>query len=273
LAGESKEESQDKKIPQSLAEAFIKLVEVMKQLRGVDGCPWDKEQTHQSLKKYLLEETYEVLEALEYGDEEAFKEELGDLLLQVVFHAQIAEERGAFNIEEILSAVNEKLYRRHPHVFGKTSLNSADEVLKHWEGVKQNEKGGKLLDSVPNSLPALALAQQLQSRAARVGFDWSGKEEVLVKVEEEIGELKKSLKDKKTTVAEFGDLLFSLVNLSRHLGIDAEFALRKASHRFKKRFSLMEEEAQKKGLDIFQLNLSQLDELWERAKQREGREL
>lgn len=272
MAGELEEKSQDKKVSQSLSRAFIKLIEIMKRLRGPDGCPWDKEQTHESLVKYLLEETYEVLEALEQGNEEAFKEELGDLLLQVVFHAQIAEERGSFNIEEVLSTVSEKLYRRHPHVFGETSLNTADEVLKHWEGIKQDEKGGKLLDSVPDTLPALAFAQHLQSRAARVGFDWSDKEGVVAKVEEEIDELRKSLSEKEGSADEFGDILFSLVNLSRHLGVDAEFALKKASRRFKRRFSLVEEEAEKRGLNLFQLSLSQLDELWESAKQQEGRE-
>lgn len=251
---------------------FEELVEVMHRLRGEGGCPWDREQTRESLKPFLIEEAYEVLEALDEGDVERYKEELGDLLLQAVFHAQIARERGEFTIEDVLRTLVEKLVRRHPHVFGEAKASSAREVLHNWELMKRDErreKEGKAsaLEGVPKELPALLRAQRLQDKAARVGFDWKHIEEVWGKVEEELGELGEAIQRRPERVeAEFGDLLFALVNLSRFLGVNAEEALQKSTARFIARFRYIEEEMARRGKALEKASLEEMEAFWEEAK-------
>jgi len=255
-----------------MSENFTKVVALMEQLRGDSGCPWDREQNRESLKPYLLEETYELLEAIEKEDIGEIKEELGDLLLQVVFHAEIARERGEFNIEQVLEILADKLVRRHPHVFGTDSSKTAQEVLKRWEKIKRKEKKYRkrksALDGVPKELPALIRANQLQGRASRTGFDWQEQEEVWEKIQEELEELKQSLQEKKREriEAELGDLFFSLVNLARFMKIDPEGALRKTNQRFYQRFHFMEREAKKKNKTLNSMSLLEMDKLWEEAK-------
>jgi len=255
-----------------MSEKFTKVVALMEQLRGEKGCPWDREQNRESLKPYLLEETYELLEAIDKKDIGEIREELGDLLLQVVFHAEIARERGEFNIEEVLESLAEKLVRRHPHVFeGETSITT-QEVLKRWEMIKRNEKKHQMrksaLDGIPKELPALIRANQLQGRASRLGFDWKEEEAVWEKVQEEFEELKQSLQEKnhERIEAELGDLFFSLVNLARFIKIDPEGALRKTNQRFYQRFHSMERAAKKKNKIINSMSLLEMDNLWEEAK-------
>ncbi|HEY5648823.1 MAG TPA: nucleoside triphosphate pyrophosphohydrolase [Nitrospiria bacterium] len=261
---------------------FTELVEVMKTLRSPGGCPWDRKQTTETLKPFLLEETYEVLEALEEGDPDLVREELGDLLFQILFHSRIAEEGGEFHIEDVIRGTIEKMVRRHPHVFdagektGKPGEKpSADEVLARWEEIKGREKKNRdrksVLDGVPKTLPALMRANQLQSRAARVGFDWTTIEPVLGKVREEVGELDRAVKNGSENEIrfEFGDVLFSLVNLARFLKIDPEDALRKTNERFSKRFRHVEAEAGKKKGGLGGMNLDQMDRLWDQAKKTE----
>jgi len=255
-----------------MSENFTKVVALMERLRGDSGCPWDREQNRESLKPYLLEETYELLEAIEKEDIGEIKEELGDLLLQVVFHAEIARERGEFNIEQVLEILADKLVRRHPHVFGTESSKTAQEVLKRWEMIKRKEKKYQkrksVLDGVPKELPALIRANLLQGRASRAGFDWQEQEEVWEKVQEELEELKQSLQEKKREriEAELGDLFFSLVNLARFVKIDPEGALRKTNLRFYQRFHFMERKAKKKNKTFNSLSLLEMDKLWEEAK-------
>lgn len=259
-----------------MAKGFQKLVEVMERLRGKKGCPWDKEQTRDSLKPFLLEEAHEVLEAIEEGDTEILKEELGDLLFQVIFHAQIAKERGEFNIEEVLTELTNKMVRRHPHVFsakgGKVKAATTQEVLSRWEELKhqehRNRKRKSVLDGVPKGLPALMRAHQLQARAARLGFDWPDIKPVWDKVHEEVKELESSLReeDAEAIEAEVGDLFFVLVNLSRFMKVNPEDALRKANHRFMERFHYMEKKAKRSGRALSAMTLSEMDRLWKEAK-------
>lgn len=254
------------------AAEFEKLVKVMRRLRGTKGCPWDREQTRESLKPFLIEEAHEVLEAIDEGPIEVLKEELGDLLFQVVFHAQIAEERGEFQIKDVLTALTEKMMRRHPHVFGGTEARTAQEVLARWEELKhqedRNRKRRSLLDGVPKGLPALMRAHQLQVRAARVGFDWRQLEPIWQKVREELRELEDSVRRQapKAIEAEFGDLLFALVNLSRFLKVDPEQSLREANQRFVERFQFMEKRARKSRRPLSEMSLAEMDRLWEEAK-------
>ncbi len=255
-----------------MSKGFQKLVKVMERLRGKKGCPWDREQTRDSLKPFLLEEVHEVLEAIEEGDIEILKEELGDLLFQVIFHAQIAKERGEFNIEGVLTALTDKMVRRHPHVFGKVKAATTQEVLSRWEEIKhqehRNRKRRSVLDGVPKGLPALMRAHQLQARAARVGFDWPDIKPVWDKVHEEIKELESSLRegDAEAIEAEVGDLLFALVNVSRFMKVNPEDALRKANHRFMERFHYMEKKAKRSGRALSAMTLAEMDRLWEEAK-------
>jgi tetrapyrrole methylase family protein/MazG family protein len=262
----------------------------MARLRAPDGCPWDRKQTHDSLKPYLLEEAYEALEALDRGDEAGLKEELGDVLLQVLFHAQIAAERGAFTIEDVADRLGEKLVGRHPHVFGprgEGGPTGAEEVVARWEEIKRDERrrdgrAASALDGVPKTLPALLRAYQVQARASRVGFDWTKGEEVLAKVEEEVLELRDALaRDAQGDTggrrapgdrveAELGDILFSLVNLARFLRVNPEEALRKATNRFVERFLFIEAAAAKAGRKVEELGPPEMDELWEAAKRREA---
>ena len=236
-------------------------------LRGPGGCPWDREQTHETLKPHLIEEAYEVLEALDGGDPGKLGEELGDLLLQVVLHAQLATEYGEFTIEDVVNGIATKIIRRHPHVFGTVSLRDAEAVLQHWHEIKQKEKGApeSLLASVPKAMPALAYAQKIQGRAARVGFDWPSIEGPLDKVREELEELR-TADDAAGKLHEFGDLLFALVNVARWMGVEAEEALRLSNQRFRERFAYIERRAAERGLKLDKLGLDEMDILWEEAK-------
>ena len=258
------------------------LLQIMARLRGPSGCPWDREQSEHTLKKYLMEESYEVLEAIEAGDPHELQEELGDLLLQILFQARIAEEKGQFNFMDIVHHLAEKLIRRHPHVFsesGQASVNpkTAREVVRVWGAVK--EKEGKyaqrksLLDGIPLALPALERARRISDRASRVGFDWSSAGEVWKKVREEMAELRQAEEGSSSEAVEeeLGDLLFSLVNLARFKGISAEEALRKANRRFSERFSRIEKGLRRKGRRLEDATLEEMDELWNEAKKKAQR--
>jgi tetrapyrrole methylase family protein/MazG family protein len=254
-------------------ELFGELVRIMARLRGENGCPWDREQTHASIKPYFVEETYEVLEAIDEGDPDKLREELGDVMLQVVFHARMAEEAGLFTVADVLRTIGEKLIRRHPHVFGTVEANTAQEVLFNWEQIKQTERmkaTGKAsaLDGVPRELPALLRAHRLQEKASRVGFDWKEVGPVLQKVEEEFGELRLAMQEQNPARMEdeLGDLLFSLVNLSRFIEVNPEEALRKTIARFIHRFRYIEEELAARGTSPGQASLQEMDALWDRAK-------
>lgn len=251
------------------------LQDTVARLRAPDGCPWDRAQTHQSLRPNLLEEAYEVLVALDDEDEEKLCEELGDLLMQIVMHVQIATEEGAFRFADVIGQIAAKLRRRHPHVFGELEVNGTAEVLRHWEAIKASERSASgeegvyrsRLEGVPGILPALARAQALGERAARAGFDWPDLAGVLDKVGEEVAELSGS-HDPATQASELGDLLFCLVNVARWLGVDAESALRGTCDRFVYRYTRMEQEAHARGVDLAALTLAEQDALWEEAKTR-----
>lgn len=256
---------------------FEELVDVMKRLRAPEGCPWDREQTHDSLKPYMLEEAYEALEAIDLRDDDELCKELGDVLLQVVFHAQIADEEQRFSIDDVAGSIVEKLVRRHPHVFGDVQVKDAKNVLENWEEIKKQERrdAGQQqpshLDGIPKSLPALMRAQRVQSRAARQGFDWPNAEGALDKVEEEFAELRQAQSDQSTEAIEdeFGDLLFSVVNTARFLQINPEDALRRSVDKFERRFRAIESELNKSDRSMRDTALSELDELWDEIKRRE----
>ncbi len=247
---------------------FEDLKRIMAELR--QKCPWDRKQTHESLKKYLIEEAYEVIDAIDRKDWEALKEELGDLLLQPVFHARLAEEEGRFNIDDVVDHLCKKLIERHPHVFGEEEAKSAEEVLKNWEKRKA-ERRRSVLEGVPKHLPALMRAYKLQKKAAAVGFDWKNLEDVEGKVLEEWNEFWEAYKsrDKGKIEHELGDLLFALVNLARFLKIDPEEALQKANERFIKRFSHIERKVKESGKEWKEFSLEELDRFWEEAKRQE----
>ena len=244
---------------------FEDLKEIMKELR--QKCPWDRKQTHDSLKKYLIEETYEVIDAIEKRNWNELKEELGDLLLQPIFHARLAEEEGHFNIDDVVDHLCKKLIKRHPHVFGEEEAKTAEEVLKNWEKRKLAERKS-VLEGVPKHLPALMRAEKLQKKAAKVGFDWRNIEEVKAKVLEEWKEFWEALErgNREEIEHEFGDLLFALVNLARFLNIDPEEALQKANERFVKRFSYIEKKVKESGKPWEDFTLEELDRFWEEAK-------
>lgn len=248
---------------------MYELVEVMKRLRAEGGCPWDREQDHESMKPYLVEETYEVIDAIDKGDDMHLKEELGDLLLQIVFHAQIAAEEGRFTLDDVAAAIVEKLKRRHPHVFGNVRADTPEEVLVNWEQIKRDEGKESVMDGVPKSLPALLKARRVQEKARRVGFDWENAEGAVHKVAEEIREFEDAInRGKEDEVKEeFGDLLFSLVNVSRFLGIDAEDSLRTTIDKVIERFKYIEREVKRRGTkDIEDYTLDELNSIWERSK-------
>ncbi len=252
-------------------EEFDRLVEIMRRLRGPGGCPWDRQQTHESLQRYFIEEVYEALEAIDDKDWQRLCCELGDVMLQVVFHAQLAEEAGRFTIRDVLRCINEKLVRRHPHVFGQVKVDSADQVLVNWEHIKATEEGERresVLDGIPRGLPALQEAEKVQRRAARVGFDWPDVSGVWPKVEEELAELRREADrgDPDRIEAELGDLLFAIVNLARFLGVDPERALRRATRRFSERFREVERAARESGRKLEDMTLEEMDQLWEAAK-------
>ena len=249
---------------------FNRLVEIMKRLRGPNGCPWDKEQTSQTLKPYLIEEAYEVIDAIDSQDDANLAEELGDVLLQVVFHAQIATDENRFTIEDVAQSIADKLVRRHPHVFGNTTAETPDQVVQNWEAIKVEEKKEKTgqesaLSGVPRHLPALLRAYHIQKKAARVGFDWDKTEEVIEKVAEEVRELQNAHTQQEKQ-EEFGDLLFSLVNLARFLQIDPEEALTQTIAKFQNRFTYIEAELKKNEQTPQDATLEEMDALWEKAK-------
>ena len=259
--------------------AFQTLVDIVARLRAPDGCPWDREQTHQSLTPYLIEETYEAVEEIDANSMPGLREELGDVLLQVMLHSEIASEGGHFTVDDVIEGLVNKLIRRHPHVFGDADARTAEEVAARWEVLKSEERhGASLMEGVPANLPALTYAQRTQGRAANVGFDWPNVDGVLAKVAEEAAELAEVVgtedSDDVTDAHaaqewEMGDLLFSLVNLARRMDIDAEGALRHANRRFVNRFRRMEETARERGEEFSALSLEQMDGLWEEAKRRE----
>jgi len=251
---------------------FYKLVKIMEKLRAQGGCPWDRKQTHESIKPYLIEETYEVISAIDSGSDEELKEELGDLLLQIVFHAQMAGEENRFDIDDVAETIVEKLIRRHPHVFGNVKVSGSDEVLRNWEKIKKSEGKKSIFDGVPEGLPSLLKARRVQEKAKRVGFDWDNIDGTLEKVEEEFKELKEAIQtDKKEKISEeFGDLLFSLVNVSRFLSIDAEDSLRQTVEKFMKRFKNVEKMITDKGeKNLESYSIDEFDEFWEEAKKEE----
>lgn len=248
------------------------LRDIMVQLRGENGCPWDKVQTHQSIKKSMIEECYEAIDALDSGDDHAFANELGDVLLQVVFHARIAEERGAFDFDDVVNEICTKLITRHTHVFSKDNAVSAEEALGQWEKNKKKEKNldsyTAMLEDVPHYLPALMRSEKIQKKAGSVGFDWEETEPIYDKIAEEMTEVKEAVKNGKSDEIEeeYGDLLFAVVNLGRHLKVTPEIALTKASDKFVNRFKEMEEKAVSDGKDMAELSAKELDELWEFVK-------
>jgi tetrapyrrole methylase family protein/MazG family protein len=271
-------------------EWFEKLVGVQARLRAPNGCPWDREQTHQSLRTYLIEEAYEVLEALESGNDDKFVEEMGDLLLQIVFHSQIAGEEGRFTVAEVIREIHDKMIRRHPHVFGKTRARDSAEVLRNWEQIKAEERrasgkksdsngGGKtpketsLLDGVSHALPATLEGFQLTRKASRIGFDWDDAGGIFEKMQEESEELKRALgeQDQPKIEEELGDLLFAAVNLSRFLKIDPEIALKKANAKFSRRFRAMEGLARKNGREFKDLPREEMEAFWDAGKKSEGK--
>ena len=253
------------------ADKFAQLTTIMRRLRGPGGCPWDAEQSHESLKRYLLEECYEVIEAIDKSDPEHLKEELGDLMLQPVFHAAIAEEKEEFTMADVLQTICDKLVLRHPHVFGDQIVKSADEQVENWERIKKMEKGEErksALAGVPPHLPALLKAQKITEKAARVGFDWEHVDQVFAKVIEELHEFEETMVtgDETQMEAELGDLLFAIVNLGRFLSLNPEEALRKTIERFSRRFTHIEETMHARGVQMKEATLDEMEILWEEAK-------
>jgi len=250
--------------------AFQRLVEVMAQLRAPGGCPWDREQTHDTLARHLVEETYEVLEAIDAGDLDALREELGDLVIQIVFHSNIAFEEGAFTIAGVMDDLRAKLIRRHPHVFGDVRVESAAEVKKNWERIKQDEKPRKLYEGIPKALPALARAAKMQRRTADAGFDWTDEASVLSGLAEELDELRAELaapsRDPGRIEAELGDVLFVLSALGNHVGVDPESAFRKELERSEARVAMVERLAAEQGRDLGSLSREEWGQYWEQAK-------
>lgn len=254
--------------------SFESFVEIVAHLRAPNGCPWDREQTHETLRKHLLEESYEAISAIDSGDFTDMREEFGDLLLQVVLQSQIANEEEQFNINQVIHGIHSKIVRRHPHVFGDVQVEGVSGVLANWEKLKEKERGEKkeekgLLDGVPLALPALSQAQEYQDRAGRVGFDWADIEGVLDKVKEEIQEIKDAETDFELA-SEIGDLLFALVNVARWKHVDAESALRGTNLKFKKRFAYIEQGAKRQERNLSDLSLEEMDALWNEAKKREA---
>ncbi|MFC1584732.1 nucleoside triphosphate pyrophosphohydrolase [Fibrobacterota bacterium] len=260
--------------------SFHDLVSIMEKLRGPDGCPWDREQTNESILRYFMEEVYEYMDAVHLEHAAGMKEELGDILLQVIFQSQMAKQRGLFSVEEVIQAICEKLIRRHPHVFGKTSIENPDEVLEQWEQIKVKEKGKKDrldLQDIPSGLPPLLKAEKIQRMVRKTGFEWPDYTGPLDKIKEELDELSGELKkrtegkmDKTGIEEEFGDVLFSLVNLARHLGIDPSGALQKTNLKFTARFERMRGLMEKEGKNLMQEPLEVMEEYWQKAKDIRG---
>lgn len=262
----------------STEKRFEKLVEIMSRLRGPGGCPWDRKQTHETLKSYLIEEAYEACDAVDRGDDRELCEELGDVLLQVVFHAQVAAEEKRFNIDDVIEAISQKLISRHPHVFGDLELKDAEAVLDHWQKLKakekeeQKQKRASILEGVPRQLPALMKAHRIQQRVARVGFDWEKIEDVFAKLKEEVGEFETACleKDDRKIEEELGDLFFAAVNVARYLEKDPEEALHRTIDKFIRRFNYIEQQVEQSGKDLHDAGLEEMDRYWEEAKGKES---
>jgi MazG family protein len=249
---------------------FRELVAILAKLRSPDGCPWDREQTFDSLRPYLLEETYEILQTIDEKKYARLKEELGDLMMHIVFQAQVAREAGLFEIDDVIRSINEKLIRRHPHVFGDTEVTDSQEVIENWEKIKLDEGPKRLLGGVPRTQPALLRAFRVQEKASGVGFDWKRDREVISKILEEIKELRKAKAqgDPERIDEEFGDLLFSIVNLARFWGVTPEEALRKTTEKFIRRFGYIEDVLKVQGRDVKTATLEEMDAIWEEAKKK-----
>ena len=258
-----------------ITDHFAKLCDIVAKLRAPGGCPWDREQTHESLLPALIEEAYEAAEAARAKNDAHFREELGDLLLLVVMHAEIAQEAGRFNIDNILQEISDKLVRRHPHVFGTSDARDSGAVLKQWEAIKREEKkaDSHYLASLPKALPALMRAQKAQSKAARVNFDWTKLRDVIRKVEEELGEMKDAIasQDREMVADEIGDVLFAVVNLARKCEVDAESALQKATDKFVARFNRLEDQLKAHGKELGDVDLAAMDKIWDAIKNEEAR--
>ena len=266
----------DTSLPKTAADALDpgvspldQLLRIMARLRAPDGCPWDREQSHRTLRASVIEEAYEVAAAISAGDDANLREELGDLLLQVVFHAQMARERGGWDFDAVAAGIAEKLVRRHPHVFGSESAATSSDVLKRWEEIKREEKGAQstsLLDGVSGGLPGLLRAEKIQKRAAKAGFDWSELPPVIAKVREELAEVEGAMADPKKVEEEVGDLLFAVVNLARKLKVDGEVALQGATDKFSARFRKVEAIAKQRGLVLEKMSLAEMDAIWDEVK-------
>jgi len=258
---------------------FEKLFDLLEKLRAPDGCPWDAEQDHKSLSRCVIEEAYELVDAIQTGNSEDLKEELGDILLQVVFHSIIAKESGEFTIADVINSLRDKLIYRHPHVFGNVRVENSEDVVKNWQQLKRKEptkkKRKSILDGIPESLPSLLYARKIQSAAGKVGFDWEEPEGVIDKIKEEADELCEAMeqRDRDDIEDEIGDLLFSIVNLARSAGVDPEAALRRTNHKFRKRFYEIEKEARKKSVSLKDMSLEEMDRIWERVKETPGKQL
>ena len=259
-----------------MSKEFDRLVEIMTKLRAPDGCPWDKEQTHETLKPYLIEETYEVLEAIESGDPQKIKEELGDLLLQVVFHAQMGMEAQKFTIDDVAKSIADKLERRHPHVFEESDADTPEKVIKQWEEIKGAEEAHKerssALDGVPKAMPSMLKALKLQKKASRAGFDWERVEGAFTKVDEELEEFRHAFAhgSVKEMEEELGDLFFSLINVARFLEVNPEEALTKTISKFVSRFQHLEGRVKEEGKSLTDTTLAEMDKLWDEAKRKEN---
>jgi tetrapyrrole methylase family protein/MazG family protein len=253
---------------------FDDLVDIMTRLRGADGCPWDRRQTRETLKPFLIEETYEILEALDKEDDQGLREELGDLLFHIIFMARIAHEEGAFDIDDVISGIAEKMVRRHPHVFGNSEVSGPHEVEANWAKLKAEEKPrASLMEGIPKHLPALMGAYRLTQRASKVGFDWESKDQVWEKLEEELKEFQEALGEghKQELREELGDVLFTLVNLARFIDVDPEDALRRVTNKFAERFRYIEQRLHEEGRDPHKATLAEMDALWEESKGEKGR--
>ena len=251
---------------------FLRFLEIIRRLRAPDGCPWDREQTHESLKSYVIEEAYELVEAIDSGNDEEIKEELGDVLLQIALHSQIASERGAFDFGDVLEVISEKMIYRHPHVFGDTSVASAREVEANWSRLKREEKKTEsVLEGIPKALPGLLAAHRTSERASKVGFDWPDISSIFDKVDEELDEAKEAYRhgDTRQVQEELGDLLFVIVNLIRRLGGNAEEVMRQTTEKFTRRFKEMEKALSAEGRSFGNLGIEEMDEVWEKIKRKE----
>jgi XTP/dITP diphosphohydrolase len=252
----------------AVEKSFLRLVSIMDELR--EKCPWDKKQTIETLRPLTIEETYELTDAISDNDWKGIKEELGDILLHIIFYAKIGTEQQKFTLEEVLEGISEKLVRRHPHIYGDVNVNNDEDVKKNWEQIKMQEGKKSVLSGVPKSLPAVIKATRIQDKARQVGFEWENKEDVWKKVEEEIGELHEAINenDREHIEEEFGDVMFSLINYARFLRVDAEGVLEKTNKKFISRFTSMEEEAARQNKNIAEMSLLEMDDLWNEIKRK-----